>query len=185
MKFSKNLLNDPDIKNRLFDSSVQKTNAFIKEIFMVNVERDAHLVKGDKILDRDKYKYGLVIVKDGRNIGIGCCLEEVDGMFAEVINIFEVRIDTIPLPSKMSYNEICDYAQTYLEGKYDLNFTHIDPEVKDDKILKIEEDPNQFLWKALFVQPYHDGNHLAQITISDGNLVLETVTNAKHKIYLD
>lgn len=188
MRFSKNLLDDNEIRDRLFQSSVQKTNNFIREIFQVDVESDANLIKGNKIIDRNNYKYGLVIAKDGRSIGIGCCLEEVENdMYAEVINIFEVLIDNLPLPDQedMSYNEMCDYAQTYLEDKYDLNFTPIDPENNDANILSIEEDPDKFLWKALFVQPYHDGQHLAQINIVDGTLILETVTNSRQKIYLD
>ncbi len=191
MKFSKDLLDDVEVKSRMFDSTVQKTNNFVKDIYLIDADKGDHRIKSNKVIDLENYRYGLVISIGNRNIGIGCNLEGVDdtnNMVTEVINIFEAQIDkvTIPNAGKMFYNELLDYAQTYLEDKYGLNFTPIDPDDKDSNILSIEEDPVTFYWKALFVQPYHDGHYVSKINVTERDQVtLETVINKRHKVYLE
>ena len=189
MKLSKSVLLDEFIGEKLFNGMKDKTNKFIKDIYDIDVN-DASIKSVNT--DIKNYRYAIIFNHSGRSIGIGCSFEDdekTDDMICEVLHIVEVDNKSISIPNtniERTYNELVDAAQTYLENNFDLNFTPIDPNTNDPKIIGVEENENQYIWKTLFTQPYHDGRYEVYVSVvPHTGAYINIVANKRHKIYLD
>lgn len=191
MRFSKSILFDKSIGTNLFNGMVDKTNKFIKDVYDIDVNSNDARIRSINA-DDNNYRYGMIINYGERNIGIGCSFEKEenrDDTFSEVLHIVEVYNESVSIPEskcKDSYNKLVDSTQTYLENRYGLNFTPIDPETNDPNIIDVEENENQYIWKALFAQAHHEGRYEVQMS-GDPKVgaCIKVIANKRHKIYLD
>lgn len=184
--FSKNLLNNQEIAEGLFNATVDKSIKYLREI----LGEDFFILDPDGEIEKelDKYKFEAVFNFNERCIHATISLEEEkEDLLKEVLRLKEEKekiiiVNYIPGSYKDAINNVVDI----LEQTYNLNFTPLDPSYKDKNIRDIKENKNKGYWKARFLHDDIEGEIEALFTFNENEgstLIVKEYKN--YIIYLD
>lgn len=187
MKFSESLLKDSEIGCNIFDNSVNKAKVLLSEIFELDfINSDKKIVSINE--NSDNYFFEVIFSIDDREIKALLNYEKInDDILSEVLIIKELHNFNIPIQindNDYSFNNIINKAMDYLEEKYDIDFTPIDPEAKDKNIYKIVSDVKNNIWEVLFISSDYEAIFKAEYN-NDKKPYLKILQNNNHIIYLD
>ncbi len=191
MKFSKSLLKTEDIASKIFKNGVMKSKELLTEVFGLDFRNnDERIVSISD--NEDLFKYEVVFSLNDRHITVKFSFDEDSNsdIVSEVLEINEIeKEDIISIDIDKSnisnFNSNIDKIIDYLEKRFELNFTPLDPEDKDEKIKQIvkKEENLNTIWYVKFIQEYHEGSFELYYNHIDKSI--ELTKNKKHKIYLD
>lgn len=188
MKFSKTLLENKEIKERIFENGVEKANELIEYIFgseaLLSLQ---NVIKDDKNEDLFIMKYGANFNYNDRDIYflyVICECEEDTSLLEEVINIMEFNTKQIKLNiSSDSFKNSISEIKNYLEKQYKLDFTPLNLDIKDKNILDVNVDEEAKEWITVFNQEDFEGKYIATFSFKDS--ILEIKKIKEHKVILD
>lgn len=191
MKFNDSILNNADIGQIFFLSSINKANQLLTDVFGLNFYDNDPSIIGINA-DKDQYRYEVVFNYNGGKIQSVLNYDKTgDDNLQELLYISEhdERIDseTIYFPDDIrTFNDAINKCMAYLEDKYNINFTPLDPGEADENITSVNFNENEETWEAAFI----DNNQEAEIKAQykkdkDGISALNISRFRKHVIYLD
>jgi hypothetical protein len=196
MKFSGSLLENKDIGTRIFNNSVSKTKNLLKDIFGLNFEvTDPNI--NSLIEDTENYRFETIFTLNSRKITAGLFYEVEDltnDIITETLTITEHANENVLLPGAVKagteyrklFWENVKRVQDYLEKRFELNYTPLDPEDKDENIISVAHDERNFTWKSVFKQDHQEGNFEVKYNFVAGqDQYIAIVQNKQHKIFLD
>jgi hypothetical protein len=196
MKFSGSLLENKDIATRIFSNSVSKTKSILKDIFGLNFEGSDPMIKA-VTEEVESFKFDVVFTLNEREITADFKYEVEDlagDIVTEILTISESTSERIKMADiradtkdgKQLYWKYVNGLQDYLESKFELNFTPLDPEEKDSNIISINPDEDNLSWICAFNQEHQEGRYEATFQLTPGKDQYMLLTQRKkHMIYLD
>lgn len=160
LKFSKSLLNDSLIRKRLFQAGIEKSQSLIKQIFNVDKTELKEILKKES-----EYIYSIQFMFKDRIISACYSLKDDCNILTELFEIretseesFEIALNENDLrPTESDFWNSVKKVQDFLESKFTINFTHVDPEEKDSRIKEIKYDENSCVWNCSFTQDDLEG----------------------------
>lgn len=195
MKFSSSLLENKDISTKIFNNSIAKANLLLKDVFGLNFDgNDLNIKKINE--DADKFRYGVIFTLNGREITVSLTYNDEDNsdILTEVLSICEsisenfiafASIKNVKEADSQFFDNVKE-VQNYLEEKFDLNFTPLDPDDKDINIVSIELKEDNFTMNSIFKQEHHEGTFEVKYKFVPGQKQIVTLIQHKqHKIYLN
>ncbi|HPT76974.1 MAG TPA: hypothetical protein PLF27_07475 [Sedimentibacter sp.] len=180
MKFSKSLLNNGYVRERIFENGINKTRKILHYVF-----GDIYGVK--EVVSHENFSYKAEFVFSDRPITALYRLDqEDDEIVKELIEICEVEEKNVCITpdQEVVINDFWDVVkkvQDYLENEFEIDFTPLDPAEKDEKIKDIKHDENNKTWQVTFTQDHQEGYFIA--TYKDK--CLRITHYKKHNILLD
>lgn len=185
MKFSRSLLAVDGAGERIFNGSVDKAKALLKSIFDIDFNCVGTEIK-DFSVNYGTNVFTTVFEYLGRTITAKLSYVSVqDDIIQDILEISEEPVSVlvengISNDLKTSVNKALDI----LEERYNLNFTPLDPDDKDNNIKNII-NPDSESMTIRFTQDDHEGEYTASIFIHEGLYNLSVISEIKHLIYLD
>lgn len=167
MKFSGSLLEDKDIGIKIFNNSLNKCKTLLKDIFGLNFEgEDPNIINVNE--DTKNYNFSVVFNINNREIIANFnyeAEESSNNMVIEILNIKEPCIEIVELLSpetkgmddKENFFSNLNKVQDYLERNFEINFTPLDPDEKDENINSVNLDEKSLSWNARLTQDYNEG----------------------------
>lgn len=180
MKFSKGLLNDKDIMKKIYDSSVDKSKSMLKDIFGIDFEENDSRIK-EIFQNDDEFKVDFEF--NGRDItGELEFGEEGDSAISQLV-IKETVEKVVDFEKVNDYNHAVNLAMNFLEDNYELEFTPLDPQDKDEQIQDVREDGKTY--EVSFKRDYHEGSFVTKLSYEGERASLLITENKRNSIYLD
>ncbi len=196
MKFSGSLLGNNDIGIKIFNNSIVKTKNLLKDVFGLDFDgADPNINKIDE--DKENFRYGVVFTLNGREIAAEFTYEAEDfsnDIVTEMLCISEYTTEDILLPEAKSaggedkklFWENVKGIQDYLENRFELNYTPLDPEEKDKNIISAASDEERLTWVSIFTQDHQEGSFEVKYNFVAGHeQKVKLVHHKQHKIFLD
>lgn len=185
MKFSKSLLADSDIGNKVFSNSIIKAQTLLTDIFDLSFNGSDPRIKTYELND-DTMSFTISFTMNDRLINAELCYEDIQtDLFHEVLNICEDVTEHIELTDiPKDYNNAVSKVMDILESKYELVFTPLDPNDVDNNIKYISGRPENDKLEIVFTHEDHEALFTATFLFSDEPM-LSVVQAKKHSIFLE
>lgn len=187
MKISESLLYENEFGGRIFNNSVEKAKKLLSNVFDLNFnELDPKIIKINDC--SENYRYEVIFNINGREITAifnfeSENLENEDRIVREVLRINELENCDIKINQdkdfKVSISEIIDS----FEEKYDIIFTLLDPDEKNENIKEFKYDEKNKIFKLSFTTDYHEA--LFNIEYIESDKVVKVNKYNHHVIYLE
>jgi hypothetical protein len=188
MKFSENLIYESHFGSKIFNKYVDNIKGLLSEIF----EIDFSNLDSNKIcenLNLTDYIYEVKFHLEDRNIDIHSAFsfeKDKKDLLSGVLKINEISIDKWIIEcDSNNYNNIINAIMTYLEEKYDIDFTplNLDEENKNIKNVEVNQDES---WASNFTSNNHESEFFAEFHYDTGKEHVLKITQIKaHAVYLD
>lgn len=187
MKYSKALLKDNEIGQKLYGNSVIKVKELLSDIFGLSFESDDPRIK--RISENAMTKVFEVEFNIGdRTIFATQSYESVqDDLVQELLIISESVVEDIPLVDiPVDYQQAVNSVLNLLESKYELNFTPLDSMEEDGNVKMVHNQPDEHTMEVIFTHEDHEALFKAVLLFVDnGKSSLTVQQNKHHSIYLD
>lgn len=208
MKFSKTLLDNDEIRKRVFENGIDKANELLEYIFGADVCNSINEIinENDKefyddvsfIVDTDSniminkqtliMQYGISFNYNNRDINFIysiCESDKDEDLLEEIINIreFNVKEEKIEIMNKKDFYKAIEEVENFLEERFDLNFTPLNLDIRDENIFDITIDEECNEWRVTFKQDDFEGEYISIFNLDDNSLKLIEIKD--HKVYLD
>ncbi|MCT4584048.1 MAG: hypothetical protein N4A54_03900 [Peptostreptococcaceae bacterium] len=187
MKFSYSLLKNTDIRQKLYSNGVAKTKELLKDVFGLDFEKEDPKIIDIKVQEKE-FCFGVIFLLNGRKISAGYGLEkEKDNIVSEILLITETEEEKVIIKNiSNKFEDNINKVQEYLEERYELNFTPLDPNEKDENIIEIINNKADLTWEVTFIQEHHESKFIARfMQIENTTYNMQITQLKKHKIYLD
>ena len=155
MKFSGSLFENKDIGNRIFDNSIIRTKTLLKDVFALHFEcPDPNIIKVNR--DMDEWIFEVIFKMNESEITAIFNYDVEDhcnDIVREILTISEYNIEKVIIPGveeegkkeEELYLENVKRIQDYLESRYELNFTPLDPAEKESNIISVTSNNQDHL----------------------------------------
>lgn len=186
MKLSESLLHEKEFGERIFKSSLDKAKTLLTEIFDLDfINNDPKIIN---IIDEpENYKFEIIFDIRGRKITALFNFEnDHDDILSEVLRIKETSVNDIFILDKAeNFKDTVKNAMDYIEEKYDIDFTPLDPEEENKNIISTKYIKDES-WLAIFNSDYYEAEFKAEYIFIPGSEAYLTITQCKnHIIYLE
>lgn len=187
MIFSKSLLEDNDIGKRIIENSIEKSKSLLNEIFDLDCVNASSNIK-ELHQGENMNIFKVVFMFGDREINVTLEYEGCgEDLVKEVLIIRESSEESIVLdvPGR-DYKSACDAVMNYLEEKYQLDFTPLDPDEEDSNIASIRDDAEDMIYKVCFTHDDHEAIFTAALVYKeDIKQILKINQDKKHCIYFE
>jgi len=170
LKFSKSLLSNNDIRQKLFLNGVEKSKELLKYIFGI----DFNLDDLNAVADEKEFTFSLIFKFGNALISAKYSLHKENDteILQEILEIVEKDESSTEVyltgnDKRLTNNDYWDSlkkVQDYLESRFDINFTPLDPSDKDKRILELNYDEENKFWETKFIQDHQEGYFTATYT---------------------
>lgn len=190
MRFSKSLIEDKSIRDKLFLQGIKKSNEVLEDIFGIDFTEDDPRVT-DKYSNEDMFYYGFRLELNGRKLNVEYKLNKnEEDLLAEVLEISEVETENIEIicdkPDENNFNYVVSRLQEQLEDKYGIYFQPLDPEDRDERIKEIVLDEKYGVWQVKFTEEFKEGEvFVCYLYTNEPKQTAKIIHRNRHEIYLD
>lgn len=167
MKFSTSLLSDVGIRKKLFTSGVEKSKELLALIFGLDFNSDNNILTINE--QAELFTYTVSFLYHGRTLTASYGLEtKEDNLETEVLSVAETDKEYVRLDKATeSFSKNVNLIIEYLENRFELNFTPLDPAEDDKNILEINFDEKEQIWQVTFLNEKIEGKIIAAYMLAE------------------
>lgn len=178
MKYSVSLIDSEDKAKTLLSEVFIKGREIIDSLYNIGIDFpvDRHFHSNS-----ESYRY---TIKHSDQLMFTFALTKIDKFYHEIVRIIEHKEFETIIEDQENNKMAIHKAIDYLEEKYDLDFTPLNPDNPDKRINFVESNGNKL--KASFILNDVDSIYSVEFTCDDGkNGHLKISEDITHTIFLD